>query len=173
MIALSMATPIAHADTSGPQWRHLREDDIAAVAALEAQAHAAPWTPGNFRDALASGYVTRVAERNGRIVAYGVLMVAPGEAQVLNLTVAPDARGEGLGRELLRRFVVDAGRLGAEQVFLEVRCSNVAAIGLYRAEGFVPVARREGYYPGPTTGAPREDALVMRRAVAPACVPPE
>lgn len=168
-----MATPIADAGPSGLQWRSLREDDIAEVAALEAQAHPAPWTAGNFRDALAAGYTTLVGERNGSIVAYGVLMLAPGEAQVLNLTVAPEARGEGLGRELLRRFVVDAGRLGAEQVFLEVRCSNVAAIGLYQAEGFVPVARRESYYPAPAADAPREDALVMRRAVAPVCAPRE
>jgi ribosomal-protein-alanine N-acetyltransferase len=156
-----------HPGLAGLQWRTLREEDIAEVAALEAQAHAAPWSPGNFRDALGAGYETCVGVRAGRVIAYGVLMLAPGEAQILNLTVAPEARGEGIGRELLRRFVVDAERVGAEQIFLEVRGSNVAAIGLYRAEGFAPVARREGYYPGATAGAPREDALVMRRAVVP------
>jgi hypothetical protein len=30
-------------------------DDLASFAALEAQIHAAPWTIGNFRDALAAG----------------------------------------------------------------------------------------------------------------------
>jgi ribosomal-protein-alanine N-acetyltransferase len=144
----------------------LKEDDIGEVVALEARAHAAPWTPGNFRDALAAGYATLVGERAGRIVAYGVLMLAPGEAQILNLTVAPDARGEGLGRRLLHHFVDHARAFGAEQIFLEVRSSNAAAVGLYQAEGFVPVARRAGYYPGPTADAAREDALVMRRGVA-------
>lgn len=161
-----MASPAPNPDATGIQWRPLREDDVDAVAALEAQAHAAPWTPGNFRDVLAAGYETAVAERAGRIVAYGVLSLAPGEAQLLNLTVAPDARREGLGRALLRRFVVEATHLGIEQIFLEVRCTNAAAIGLYQAEGFAPVARRAGYYPGPTADAPREDALVLRRAVA-------
>ena len=37
-------------------WRPLAEGDLAYVAALEAQIHAAPWTVGNFRDALAAGY---------------------------------------------------------------------------------------------------------------------
>lgn len=142
------------------------EADVGEVAALEAQAHAAPWTPGNFRDALLAGYETLVAERGGRVVAYGVLALAPGEAQLLNLTVAPGARREGLGREMLRRLVAAAARLGAEQIFLEVRASNLAAIGLYQGEGFVPVARRASYYPGPSADAPREDALVLRRAVA-------
>jgi ribosomal-protein-alanine N-acetyltransferase len=147
-------------------WRPLREGDIAYVAALEAQIHAAPWTTGNFRDALAAGYSTRAGEREGRIVAYGVLMLAPGEAQILNLSVVPDARREGLGRTLLRQFVDDALWLNAGQIFLEVRATNVAAIGLYETEGFMPVARRLAYYPGAAPDAPREDALVMRRALA-------
>ena len=143
----------------------MRLGDLVYVAALEAQIHAAPWTIGNFRDALAAGYSARVGERDFRIVAYGVLMLAPGEAQILNLSVVPDARREGLGRALLRLFVEDARNLRAEQIFLEVRPSNVAAMRLYESEGFAPVARRVDYYPGATADGPREDAIVMRRAV--------
>lgn len=144
-------------------WRPLVTEDLAYVAALEAQIHLAPWTLGNFRDALAAGYCARGAEREGRIVAYGVLMLGPGEAQLLNLSVVPDARREGLGRALLGQFTADAERLGAEQMFLEVRVSNAPAIALYESEGFVPIARRVAYYPpAPQTGF-REDALVMRR----------
>ena len=143
----------------------MQESDLGAVAALEAQAHPAPWTAGNFRDALAAGYSTVVGEADGAIVAYGVLMMGPGEAQILNLTVAPAARRRGLARALLRRFLDDALRLGAEQCFLEVRLSNAAAIALYRAEGFAPVARRAGYYPAADGAGAREDALVLRRGV--------
>jgi [ribosomal protein S18]-alanine N-acetyltransferase len=145
-------------------WRPLVASDVTYVAALEAQIHAAPWTSENFREALLAGYSVRVGEREGRIVAYGVLMLAPGEAQLLNLSVVPDARRMGLARELLDQFLDDARRLGAEQVFLEVRESNMAAIALYRHAGFDAVARRESYYPA-TGGAAREDALVMRWAV--------
>ena len=159
-----MARPMP-APTPDVVWRPLREDDLASVAALEAQIHAAPWTIGNFRGALAAGYASRVGERESRIVAYGVLMLSPGEAQILNLSVVPEARREGLGRALLRRFVDDARWLNAEQIFLEVRESNVAAIALYATEGFAPVARRLAYYPGAAADAPREDALVMRRAL--------
>ena len=146
-------------------WRPLRADDLGYVAALEAQIHLAPWTLGNFRDALAAGYCARVGERESRIVAYGVLMLAPGEAQLLNLSVVPDSRRAGLGRLLLAQFVEDARRLGAEQMFLEVRVGNTAAIALYESAGFAPIARRVAYYP-PTPGVgTREDALVMRRAL--------
>jgi ribosomal-protein-alanine N-acetyltransferase len=148
-------------------WRPLAPSDLAYVAALEAHIHAAPWSLGNFRDALAAGYSTRVAERHGRIVAYGVLMLAPGEAQILNVSVVPDSRREGLGRALVRQFIDDARRLGAEQCFLEVRVSNSAAIALYERAGFTRVARRGGYYPPMGPGVPREDALVMRMALTP------
>ena len=70
-----------------------------------------------------------------------------------------------MGRELLRRFIDDAHRLGAEQIFLEVRVSNIAAIALYASEGFATVGRRDGYYPALAEGAVGEDALVMRRPV--------
>jgi [ribosomal protein S18]-alanine N-acetyltransferase len=146
-------------------WRPMRDTDIAGVAAIEAAAHLAPWTSGNFRDALAAGYGATVGEANGSIVAYGVLMFAPGEAQLLNLTVVDLLRRRGIGRALLRRFIADAAALGADQCFLEVRASNIAAINLYSAEGFAPVARRAGYYPAAQTGDVREDALVLRRAL--------
>jgi ribosomal-protein-alanine acetyltransferase len=146
-------------------WRPLVAADVAYVAALEAQIHAAPWTAGNFRDALAAGYSAQVGEWEGRLLAYGVLMLAPGEAQLLNLSVVPDARRQGLGTALLARFVDDARRLGAEQVFLEVRDGNAPAIALYEREGFERVARRAAYYPASGDGALREDALVMRKQV--------
>ncbi|CAG0995279.1 amino-acid N-acetyltransferase [Burkholderiales bacterium] len=147
-------------------WRPLEPGDLAYVAALERQIHAAPWSIGNFRDALAAGYCAMVGEREGRIVAFGVLTLAPGEAQVLNVSVVPDARREGLGRTLLRRLIEVAARAGAEQCFLEVRVSNAPALALYAAEGFEPVARRDDYYPATAT-TPREDALVLRRDLAP------
>jgi ribosomal protein S18 acetylase RimI-like enzyme len=51
---------------------------------------------------------------------------------------------------------------GAQRVFLEVRRSNAAAIGLYERSGFRPVGVRRGYY-----ASPREDALTMALEVGP------
>ena len=120
-----------------------------------------------WRNGPAAGYSTRVAEREGRIVAYGILMFSPGEAQILNISVVPDARRQGFGRTLLLQFLDDARQFGAEQCFLEVRVSNVPAIMLYEGSGFAPIARRNDYYPPVSPGLAREDALVMRRALTP------
>ena len=145
-------------------WRPMDSSDLGYIAALEAQIHAAPWSLGSFTDALATGYYMVVGEREHRVIAYGVLMLAPGEAQLLNLSVVPDQRRTGLGRTLLRRFLAAARERGAEQCFLEVRTSNTAALALYGSEGFQPVGRRAGYYPATAT-LPREDALVLRCAL--------
>lgn len=160
MVVLPQMAPSTRVD-----WRPMRGGDVGYVAALESHIHAAPWTAGNFRDALAAGYAAQVAERGGRVVAYGVMMVAPGEAQILNVSVVPDARREGLGRALVQRFLTAAMQVGAEQVFLEVRVSNAPALALYESVGFAHVARRVAYYPAGPDGR-REDALVMRKELA-------
>lgn len=159
-----MATVLSNATAVRVLWRPLTADDVETVAALEARIHAAAWTAGNFHDAIRTGYAARVGTRGGRIVAYGVLMLGPGEAQLLNLSVAPEARREGLGRMLLAQFIETAEHFAAEQIFLEVRVGNAPAITLYEHEGFVAVARRASYYP-PSPGGEREDALVMRRSL--------
>jgi ribosomal-protein-alanine N-acetyltransferase len=160
-----MTDPVATKPPKTLAWRAMDAGDLGRVAALEAQCHAAPWSLGNFRDSLAAGYLSYVGEEGGRIQVYGVLALGPGEAQLLNLTVAPEARRRGMARALLRRVTEDAARYGVEQMFLEVRASNAAAIALYAAEGFAHVARRERYYPADATTGVREDALVMRRAL--------
>lgn len=159
-----MATLLKTALRARVAWRPLVTEDVTAVAALEARIHAAPWSAGNFYDALRAGYSARVGLRDLRIVAYGVLMLGPGEAQLLNLSVAPEARREGLGRILLAQFIDTAEHVAAEQMFLEVRAGNSPAIALYESAGFVTVARRANYYP-PGPGGEREDALVMRLAL--------
>ena len=160
-----MATLPKPRELAPVRWRPLAAHDLPVVAALELRIHAAPWSERNFRDALAAGYSARVGVRGEQIVAYGVLMLGPGEAQLLNLSVVPESRREGLGRALLLQFVDDARRLYAEQLFLEVRVGNRAAIELYEQAGFVGIGRRVAYYPPSEPGAAREDALVMRCAL--------
>ena len=57
----------------------------------------------------------------------------------------------------------DYAQTNEQQLFLEVRGSNEAGLRLYEKWGFLEVGRRKGYYPAV---AGREDAIVMRRALA-------
>jgi ribosomal-protein-alanine N-acetyltransferase len=94
------------------------------------------------------------------IFGYIVAIVVAGEAEILNLAVAPSVRRQGLGAELLDAGIAAVGALGAREAFLEVRESNKSALGLYGSRGFAALARRSRYYRNPV-----EDALVLRRAV--------
>jgi L-amino acid N-acyltransferase YncA len=58
----------------------------------------------------------------------------------VRLVVAPGERGRGLGRELARRIVVDAVKLGLTKLTVEVVAEQEAAIRMFRALGFVAEA---------------------------------
>ncbi|MFP5381781.1 MAG: ribosomal protein S18-alanine N-acetyltransferase [Gammaproteobacteria bacterium] len=140
--------------------RPMDEADLPRIHRIELASYDYPWTPGNFVDSLAAGYSMWVRESESEVIGYYALMAAAGEAHLLNLTIAPAWRGHGLGRDLLEHCVGSARAHHAENLFLEVRISNEAAIALYRSSGFVDLAVRRNYYPA---RAGREDALIMRR----------
>ena len=132
-----------------------------AVCAIEIVSHATPWTRGNFSDSLEGGHAAIVMREEGAVLGYAVLMPLPGEAELLNITVAPEARRSGLGRQLLDQVCKDAQAQGAERLFLEVRASNTPARTLYTRNGFAEIGLRRAYYALPEGG--REDAILMAK----------
>lgn len=141
-----------------PRYRPMREADLDAVALIEADVHAHPWTRGNFHDSLRAGYCAWVLEAAAEVAGYGVVMMGVEEAHLLNLSVARAWQRRGHGRALLGFFLARAREMGARAVLLEVRPSNLAARALYAGEGFREVSLRRQYYPAP---GGREDAIVM------------
>jgi GNAT superfamily N-acetyltransferase len=76
------------------------------------------------------------------------------------LYLRPEARGLGLGRALVAAAVEAGERLGYREMRLDSLPFMEAAIALYRAEGFVPVApyydtRRRYRLPRPPPASPR------------------
>jgi len=143
--------------------RGMRARDVPAVLEIEQVSYGYPWSERIFRDCLRVGYRGWVAtDLDSRIVGYALLSVAVGEAHVLNLCVAPDARGHGVADRLLDALIGQAEYECAERVLLEVRPSNKAARRLYKRRGFQRIASRPGYYPSPDG---REDALLLELAL--------
>lgn len=138
--------------------RPMREDDLDAVMAIEVRAYPFPWTLGILRDCLRAGHPAWVLLREEQVIGYFLMSLAAGEGHVLNVCVAPEQRGQGHGRRLLRAILQLARGHVAERVFLEVRPSNTGAIALYFDMGFNEIGRRPRYYPA---NDGREDALVM------------
>ena len=139
------------------------EEDLDEVIAVESVIYSHPWTRGNFADSLRAGYECRTLRLGRALVGYFVLMVAAGEAHLLNLSVSAEYQRNGHGSGLLQEAAALARKLGARSLFLEVRPSNRGAQALYTRFGFRKVAVRRGYYPA---HAGREDALVLTLALA-------
>ncbi len=151
------ALPMGH-------WRAMLASDVEAVHTLDARAYAHPWSRANFADAIASGYVCAcLCAADGTLMGHVVVMRGVDETHLLNITVAPERQGRGLGAAMLRDVVVWSQAEGAEALWLEVRQSNARARRLYLRSGFAAVGLRKGYYPD---GQAREDAVVMRLALA-------
>ncbi len=140
--------------------RDVNEGDLDEVLLIEREVHAHPWTLGNFSDALRSGYLCKVAEQDGAMLGYAVMMLGVDEAELLDIAIAARHQRHGWGRRLLEEMMALERRANMQRVVLEVRASNAAAIALYRHAGFSDIGLRRDYYPA-VNG--REDAILMGR----------
>ena len=154
--------PFANDSTgsSESQIRTMTYADLKQVMEIEVKAYTHPWTIGIFRDCLRVGYSCWVLIEADAIIGYGIVMLAPGEAHVLNLCVKREHQGKGLGRNLLNYMAKKAAQSDIDMILLEVRRSNQSAISLYLSEGFHELGVRHNYYPDEKD---REDAIIFAK----------
>lgn len=138
--------------------RPMAEQDLDDVMAVELSVYQFPWTRRIFLDCLRVGYSCLVGEVNGTIAGYVIMSSAADEAHVLNLCVAPEFQGQGLGKRLLLEAMDTAQGSGVQTLFLEVRPSNQRAKKLYDQLGFNEIGIRKDYYPAEDG---REDAIIL------------
>ena len=141
--------------------RRATSADLPDVVALERACYSDPWPASAFASLPDNDRVFfGVARVERHLMGYVVAWYVMDEGELANLAVAPDDRGQGIGRTLLDAMLADAASRGTAQVYLEVRDSNAAARQLYASRGFEEVGRRKQYYRSPT-----EDALILRRSL--------
>jgi len=74
-------------------------------------------------------------------------IIRPGQVELTYIGVAPEARGQGLGKAMLTAFVDAARSAGYKSVVLSVETDNPAAIALYSKFGFTIIKTfSEGRY---------------------------
>ena len=95
-----------------------------------------------------------VALEEDQVIGYIAFERIADEGSLIELAVTPEHRKKGIGRELTELMLTSCS--GMRTVCLEVRASNIPAINLYRAVGFMPISTRKDYY-----DSPREDAVIM------------
>jgi GNAT superfamily N-acetyltransferase len=131
------------------------------VAALEQQAQQfytqiygspdeTPFATADFtppHGAFFVGYLDGEAVAMGgwRFRTPGVPRVARRPAEIRRMFVRKSVRGRGFARLVLAALEASAAAAGADWLLLETGQPQVAAVGLYRASGYVDV-ERFGYY---------------------------
>lgn len=142
--------------------RPLSAADLPRVLEVERACFSTPWSEGTFLGLLGRADTDLIgAVRGETLVGYAVCWTVVDQAELGNIAVAAEARGEGVAKALLHASIERVGARGARELFLEVRESNLPAMTLYLAAGFEAVGRRRRYYSRPV-----EDAFVMRLALS-------
>ncbi|WP_171257924.1 ribosomal protein S18-alanine N-acetyltransferase [Acinetobacter gyllenbergii] len=137
--------------------RLMQESDLDSVAAIERLVQTHPWSKQQFQESLAS-YQCTVYEQANQVVGFCILQPVLDEANLLLMAIHPSQQGRGLGYTLLDDSIQQL-KNNPIQIFLEVRESNTAAIGLYEKTGFHQIDLRKNYYPNPDGS--REHAVIM------------
>ncbi|MFZ6026348.1 MAG: GNAT family N-acetyltransferase [Chloroflexota bacterium] len=107
-----------------------------------------------------------VWEEANRLIGY--LSIIPFQKQhqpcylIANVAVHPEWRGRGIGRALTRQALSYARQHHAHAAWLQVRADNLAAVHIYKTEGFIERARRTSWVspaaPHPRSGRAGENA---------------
>jgi [ribosomal protein S18]-alanine N-acetyltransferase len=140
--------------------RYMRVEDVPIVAALDKQSFANPWSERSYQfevvENQAAHMVVLEAPTLGGVIGFAGAWVIETEVHISTFAVSPDQRGRGYGEAILAGLLARAMALGATYAVLEVRVSNVSALGLYGKYEFEVVHRRKNYYRDNN-----EDAFVM------------
>lgn len=132
--------------------------DVDQVMEVERVSFTTPWTTDIFYQEIVDNQYAYyyVIEWNGRIVGYVGTWVVLEDAQVTNIAIMPELRGNKLGEKLFQYMLLQVKLIGTTRLSLEVRESNIPAQKLYRKFGLVPGGIRKNYYTDN-----QEDAIVM------------
>lgn len=140
---------------------YMTEEDVAAVAALEAENFSRPWSYDAFLKTLSDeNYIVMIAKEKDALLGYCVLLCTGDEADITNVCTAPEARGKGVATGMMTALMEEGRSRGVVEFFLEVRESNTPARGLYTKLGFEEIGLRKNYYE-----EPREHAVLMKKGI--------
>ncbi len=135
----------------------MTSDRLSQVAEISEICFSDPWSEEAFKEEFlnpSAFYFT--AEEAGKVVGFGGFHKVLDEGYITNIAVISEYRKNGVGSKVLAKIVDCCRELSLSFVSLEVRVSNLAAIGLYKKFGFELQGTRKNFYSHPT-----EDAYIM------------
>jgi ribosomal-protein-alanine N-acetyltransferase len=139
-------------------------DDAKTLREIADEVKIDAWTESDYRDEIGrtDSVVFKAQTENRRIIGFVMARLVPGldfgsDAEIYNIAVRQDFQRFGTGSILFSALLRKLRSEQVQNVWLEVRESNVKAIEFYRKQGFLDVSTRLNFYSNPV-----ETAIVMR-----------
>ena len=137
----------------------MKKENVDSVIDLETKAYGNHhWSKESFLNELSNELAKYFCafDENGKLVGYCGSWQILEEAHITNIAVSPEFRRKHIGEALLKKIIDICYSNMVKYITLEVRVSNIPAIGLYEKYGFKSFGTRKGYYQDNN-----EDALIM------------
>ena len=94
-------------------------------------------------------------EKDNQLLCYSLGLLAAGTLDLISIATQEEYRRKGLARDLMALYF---SAKEIEEIHLEVKVGNAAAVPFYESLGFQRIGLRKKYY------ANKWDAIVMRRS---------
>ena len=128
--------------------------DVESIMAVEKTGISHPWDKESIESVINDDNKICIVAVDESLIGYIYASFVLDEAEIGNICIVPECRGQGVGRSLIDSMLSDLKSRGVCKVFLEVESDNASAIRLYERSGFVKYNQRRDYY------GPGRDALL-------------
>jgi ribosomal-protein-alanine N-acetyltransferase len=136
--------------------KEFESSHVDEVYEISKEAFPLPWAKEELiREIVNPHALNLVALLGDEVVGYVQCWYTFEDADIINIAVKNKHQRLGIGKTVLSELILHLKAKGIQNVFLEVRVSNLPAQKLYKSFGFITLTKRERYY---ING---EDALVM------------
>ena len=130
------------------------ENDTDAIINLEKMIFSDPWSHQSIEETFKQKQAfILVAKSYEQVIGYCIVYYALDQGEIARIAVHPQHQKAGVGCQLFTEVFKQCLTCGIEQLFLEVRASNKAAISLYQKVGFATDGVRKNYYQDPLENA--------------------
>ena len=138
---------------------NIRKADISdadRLCSIESGCFSFPHTLEQIQWEIESSHHLWIVAESTEIIGFISMQYVLDEGCIGNVAVEMKYRHNGIGDRLVSAALSEARTLGLSFLTLEVRNSNIAALGLYEKHGFEKTGVMKGYY-----ASPKEDAVIM------------
>lgn len=132
--------------------------DLTQISLIENDAGFHPRSEQQLKKSIQTHRVWVIAANDNDVAGFAIFQQLLDEVELLNIVIAKNEQGKGLGRQLLDEALSLLRAEKSSKCLLEVGHKNHGAIKLYSSMGFEKVGVRKNYYTLPSGS---QDALLF------------